>query len=232
MTQEQLAEKMSVSRQTVSRWEAEKIFLELNKLIALSHLYSVSLDDLVTGDFTEKDDVYSAVSVRTLEPFRMARYVMISPNPEGDVNSYMENWAEKSGLLKRDPGAMLIGWDFPFTPPELQLRFNLRGYVAAYILPEDFETDVCGVEYAQQKKAEYAIITVSDPFAAAFDRIPKGYKKIFEYLQANGFREKPREDVLPCFEYVYEKNGRTFMDIFIHADSATRSDVFTSYSTL
>lgn len=36
ITQEQLAEIMSVSRQTISRWEADEIIPELNKLVALS----------------------------------------------------------------------------------------------------------------------------------------------------------------------------------------------------
>ena len=37
---------------------------------------------------------YSGISVKTVEGFRMALYVIISPNPEDDVNAYMERWAK------------------------------------------------------------------------------------------------------------------------------------------
>ena len=42
-----------------------------------------------------------------------------------------------------------------------------------------------------------------------------------DYLQANGFKEKPQENILSCFEYIYVKNNRTCMDIFVHANKNT-----------
>ena len=231
VTQEQLSEIMSVSRQTISRWEADEIIPELNKLVALSEVFNCKLDELVKEDMTVCDEIYSSISIRRVNGFRMARYVMITPKPEDDVNEYMENWAMKSGLLKVKPDAMLIGWDFPFVSSEQQNRFGLRGYVAAYVLPEGFEPSCPGVEYANQETADYAVITVYDPFAAAFERIPGAYKRILEYLQANGFREKPTEDILSCFEHVYEKEGITCMDVYIHVDSVSKTDSFTNFSS-
>lgn len=230
ITQERLAEEMSVSRQTVSKWEADEIVPELNKLIALSDMFACKLDVLVREDLTDDDEIYSHITVKTVKGFRMARYVMVTPNPEDDVNRYMEEWARQSGLLAVSPNAKRIGWDFPFVSLELQNRFGLKGYVAAYILPDGFDTDCDGVEYANQMEAEYAVITVYDPFVAAFERIPNAYKKIMEYLQANGFREKPKDGVLSCFEYVYEENGRTCMDIHIHVGSVSRTEAFTNFS--
>lgn len=231
VTQEQLSEIMSVSRQTISRWEADEIIPELNKLVALSEVFNCKLDQLVKEDMTVCDEIYSSISIRRVNGFRMARYVMITPKPEDDVNEYMENWARKSGLLKVKPDAMLIGWDFPFVSSEQQNRFGLRGYVAAYVLPEGFEPSCPGVEFANQETADYAVITVYDPFAAAFERIPGAYKRILEYLQANGFREKPTEDILSCFEHVYEKEGITCMDVYIHVDSVSKTDSFTNFSS-
>ena len=230
ITQEQLSEEMSVSRQTVSKWEADEIVPELSKLVALSELFSCKLDALVRENLADCDQVYSAVTIKQVEGFRMARYVMVTPNPEDDVSRYMDEWARRSGLLAMHPGARRIGWDFPYVSLELQNRFGLRGYVSAYVLPEGFETDCPGVEYVNQVDASYAVITVYDPFAAAFERIPNAYKKILEYLQANGFKEKPKEDVLSCFEYVYEKNGKTCMDVYMHVDSVTKTEAFTSFS--
>ena len=44
-------------------------------------------------------DVFSEISLTTVEKFKFARYVIISPNPEDDVMGYMERWAKNSGLL-------------------------------------------------------------------------------------------------------------------------------------
>lgn len=44
------------------------------------------------------DQVYSEISLKTVEKFRLARYAMISPNPENDVMEYMERWAKNSGM--------------------------------------------------------------------------------------------------------------------------------------
>lgn len=230
LTQEQLAEAMSVSRQSISKWETDEIIPELNKLLALSDLFSCNLDALVREDLAACDEIYSEIRIEKVKPFRMARYIMVTQNPEDDVNAYMDSWAQRSGLLEVQPDAMRIGWDFPFVSPELQNRFGMRGYAAAYILPEGFESDCPGVEFAEQLEAEYAVITIYDPFLAAFERIPNAYKKILEFLQANGFREKPDKDILPCFEYVYERDGETRMDVYMQADNVSKADSFTIFS--
>jgi len=49
-TQEKAAEKIDVSRQTISNWENEKSYPDIISVIALSDLYSVSLDELLKGD--------------------------------------------------------------------------------------------------------------------------------------------------------------------------------------
>lgn len=230
ITQEQLAERMSVSRQTVSKWESDEVIPELNKLIDLSDMFACKLDTLIRENLTAYDDIYSEIVIKTVKPFRMGRYVMITPNPEEDVNAYLDTWAQKSGLLEVNPDAKRIGWDFPYISSELQNRFGLRGYVAAYILPDGFEPACPGVEFANQAEADYAVITIYNPFAAAFERIPNAYKRILEYLQANGFKEKPKEDVLSCFEYVYDQNGITCMDVHIHVDSVSKTEAFTNFS--
>ena len=47
MTQEELADKLGVSRQTVSKWELDTAYPEMNKLIELCNLFSCSMDQLV-----------------------------------------------------------------------------------------------------------------------------------------------------------------------------------------
>ena len=50
LTQEQVAEELFVSRQTISNWENEKSYPDIISIIKLSDLYSISLDELLKGD--------------------------------------------------------------------------------------------------------------------------------------------------------------------------------------
>lgn len=231
MTQERLAEKLSVSRQTVSKWESGEAYPEIQKLLDLCDIFHCKLDDLLRQDLTIQNSIYYPVRIVRVPGFRMAQYLMISPNPEDDVNAYMDAWAKRSGLMDL-PGVVpqKIGWDFPYVSAEQKNRFGLRGYAAAYILPESFDPCPEGVQLAFQETADYAVMTVRDPFCAAFDRIPQAYRMILEYLGSNGFKKKHKDTVLPCFERVYEKDGVTFMDVFIHCEGVASGNIFTSFT--
>lgn len=50
LSQEELAEKIYVSRQSVSNWENDKTYPDIKSLILLSEVFHVSLDQLVKGD--------------------------------------------------------------------------------------------------------------------------------------------------------------------------------------
>lgn len=50
MTQEQLAMLLGVSRQAISKWEGDKAYPEMDKLLMMCDLFGVTLDDLVIGD--------------------------------------------------------------------------------------------------------------------------------------------------------------------------------------
>ncbi len=47
MTQEQLAEKINVSRQTISKWESDNTSPDLESIVKISKIFHVSLDDLL-----------------------------------------------------------------------------------------------------------------------------------------------------------------------------------------
>ena len=50
LSQEELAEKIGVSRQAVSKWERDESSPDTNNLIALARLYNISIDELVLGE--------------------------------------------------------------------------------------------------------------------------------------------------------------------------------------
>ena len=53
LSQEELAEKIFVSRQTISNWENNKNYPDVKSLLLLSSLFNVSLDILIKGDIDE-----------------------------------------------------------------------------------------------------------------------------------------------------------------------------------
>lgn len=54
LSQEELANRLNVSRQTVSKWEVGDSTPDMEKLIAISDLFDVSLDKLVMGKEDEE----------------------------------------------------------------------------------------------------------------------------------------------------------------------------------
>lgn len=74
-SQEELAHRLNVSRQTVSKWEIGESAPDMEKLVAISELFEVSLDELVKGEEPEptgtsaqivKSDFYSDVKEHVL----------------------------------------------------------------------------------------------------------------------------------------------------------------------
>ena len=56
LSQEELAEKLGVSRQAVSKWERSEASPDTDNLIALAKIYNLSLDELIYGEKEEAGD--------------------------------------------------------------------------------------------------------------------------------------------------------------------------------
>jgi len=52
LSQEQLAEKMNVTRQTISKWELNETTPDIKQAKELSRLFKISLDELTENDIT------------------------------------------------------------------------------------------------------------------------------------------------------------------------------------
>ena len=71
LSQEQLAERIGVSRQAISKWESGTSTPELEKLIALSECFQITLDELIrepvsAGDAQDAAEQLNASSTVTL----------------------------------------------------------------------------------------------------------------------------------------------------------------------
>ena len=54
-SQEELAEKLNVSRQAVSKWEGAQSIPDMNRIIQLSELFGVSTDYLLKDEIEEEE---------------------------------------------------------------------------------------------------------------------------------------------------------------------------------
>lgn len=72
LSQEALAEKIYVSRQTVSNWENDKNYPDINSLLRLSEVFQVSVDILIKGD-VEKMKV--EIRQQDRQQFEMDSYI-------------------------------------------------------------------------------------------------------------------------------------------------------------
>jgi transcriptional regulator with XRE-family HTH domain len=65
LSQEELAEKVSVSRQTISKWEMGQSSPEMEKLVNLSKIFDISLDELVGNDVIDEKEIEPKEDVKT-----------------------------------------------------------------------------------------------------------------------------------------------------------------------
>lgn len=66
-TQEQLADILGVSRQSISKWESDIAYPETDKLIKMRKLFECSMDYLLNEDITEKNSNHESDPVPILE---------------------------------------------------------------------------------------------------------------------------------------------------------------------
>ncbi len=60
LSQEEFSEKLNVSRQAVSKWERGEAYPDIENLLAISKLFEVSLDTLMTGEVENPKTVLEA----------------------------------------------------------------------------------------------------------------------------------------------------------------------------
>ena len=77
-TQEQLADILGVSRQSISKWESDIAYPETDKLIELGKLFDCSMDYLLKEDVIEKNGAQASGFTEKVE--EISRKVMTDKN--------------------------------------------------------------------------------------------------------------------------------------------------------
>lgn len=116
-SQEQLADRLGVTRQSVSKWEGGSAMPELPKLIALSELFSVSIDYLVKDQLEEPETpAASGISTAKLE------------EQVEEISRYFQawEWTSKTKLF----GLPLVSICFSLYPHMPLRQKTARGIIA------------------------------------------------------------------------------------------------------
>lgn len=69
LSQEELAEKVYVSRQTISNWETGKNYPDIHSLLLLGSLFGMSLDQLIKGDVEAMKKDISKADIRKFDRY-------------------------------------------------------------------------------------------------------------------------------------------------------------------
>ena len=193
MTQETLAEKLNVSRQTISKWEMDATNPEMDKALEICKIFNCSLDNLFREEMDKRSNAYSDLRVEEVDAFRYIEHTVISTEPENDAIRYMYKIAEENGI----DNPRVIGWDFPNLSQEQVNVFNMHGYTAALILPEGVSP--AGMNIREQPDHKYVAIHIDRPYDDPFVTIPGAYHTLNDFMRTNGL-EQVTNGVIPCFE--------------------------------
>ena len=193
MTQEALAEKLNVSRQTISKWEMDAANPEMDKALELCKVFNCSLDNLFRDEMDQRSNAYTNLRVEEVPRFRYVEHTVISTEPESDALERVYKYAKENGIET----PRVIGWNFPNLSAEQINVFKMHGYTAAWILPDGLNPE--GLEVKEQPAHRYAAIHIEHPFDNPFVTIPGAYHTLGDYMRTNGLAHVENE-VIPCFE--------------------------------
>lgn len=136
ISQEELAEKLEVSRQSISKWETDKTLPEINKVLQLAELFNLSVDELV------RDEIPLAPNY-TETLFKPKESVVFNGRYFGTDGFRGEANAELTAMHAYKIGRFL-GWYYSKYPT----RKNLSNYKAQIVIGKDTRRSSYMLEYA------------------------------------------------------------------------------------
>ncbi len=92
MTQEEMAERCAVIRQSISKWEADIALPETEKLLMLSEIFGVPLDTLLRDERTldaVRENPQCGSNAIQMQKKAMYKGILIKESPEDDAK---DNW--------------------------------------------------------------------------------------------------------------------------------------------
>ena len=117
MTQTDFADKLNVTRQTVSRWEAGTVLPDIDKIPDIAAILNVSCDSLMKDDVLEEESVTSNPVSRLLEETagKTVRFTFFEDEADLDlfnndcrILEFQNNWIKVKAVAKKGKIEKLI----------------------------------------------------------------------------------------------------------------------------
>ena len=89
LSQEELANRVYVSRQTISNWENDKSYPDVNSLVLLSEIFQISLDKLIKGDIEVMKDVIQKEEIEKMNRYGKTYTIMLIATAVSAVPLFM-----------------------------------------------------------------------------------------------------------------------------------------------
>ncbi len=186
-SQEELAEQMNVTRQSVSKWEGAQSVPDLDKMIRLSELFGVSTDYLLKNEIEEAEHINSSndmpplkrvsmeeanaflsVKSRTAKAIAYAAFLCIlSPTVLLILVAISESTI---GILSEDIAGgigMIVLIIFSAIAAAMFISSGSKTAPFAYLEKEKFETEYGVSGMVKERKAEYKALHTKNNIAGA-----------------------------------------------------------------
>ena len=89
LSQEELANRVYVSRQTILNWENDKSYPDVNSLVLLSEIFQISLDKLIKGDIGVMKEVIQKEEIEKMKRYGRIYTIMLIVTVVSEVPLFM-----------------------------------------------------------------------------------------------------------------------------------------------
>lgn len=77
LSQEELAERVYVTRQTISNWENNKNYPDINSIVLLREIFEISIDNLIKGDLEKMKKEINSEEVKKLNFYSLMMAILM-----------------------------------------------------------------------------------------------------------------------------------------------------------
>lgn len=165
ITQEDLADRLGVSRQSVSKWETGEAYPETEKLLSLCELFNVSLDSLMRGDISAT----APVETEDAEPQQATEIKTFYAH----INKFSLGISLGVSLILIGVALCMVlaGVSFTLVEPYAELTAIMSGVaVLLFVAPAVFLFVFNGIMHDRFQKAHPVIESAAAPKAELFSK--------------------------------------------------------------
>lgn len=157
LSQEELAEKVYVTRQTVSNWETGKSYPDIHSLLLLGALFDLSLDQLIKGDLETMKEIINEQEVKRFNRYSTILSVLFALAIASAVPLFM--WLEVYAFI---PFGVLwaVTLFFAFKVDKLKKANNIRTYKEIVAFSEGRKLDEIDKRVEEGKRPYQKVLLI------------------------------------------------------------------------